>query len=78
MREISLVIKNEEDIVFLEQGLNWIRKHILVESKEYLDLIDRLPKSKGKFLKSTLDDHIRVYDSLMSLIAQLDKHLEKK
>lgn len=78
MRQIKLLIQKEEDLVLLEQGLNWIRQHCIKSTKDIFELIEKLPKKHKNIFNKTIDARVDTYDRLMSLIAQLDKEIEKK
>lgn len=78
MREIKLLIQREEDIVMLMQGINWIRQHNIQRTREYFDLMDKMPKKLQKNYSKVLGDHSKNHDCLMCLLAQLDDLLEKK
>ncbi|MFB5623309.1 MAG: hypothetical protein ACE5RP_00110 [Nitrosopumilus sp.] len=75
MRKIEIILQKEEDIVFLQQGLNWIRQHIIKELSELAKLSETL--KDRRIIEKTLDDHVESYDRIMTLISQLDKELEK-
>jgi len=69
MKTIKLQIQKREDIVFLLQGLNYIRLHNILETKKELDL------NHDSF--NSIEERAKINDRLMSIIAQLDKILEE-
>ena len=72
MKEIKLLIEKREDIVFLIQGLNWIRQHNFKETIEEIRLTEKI---EGSFIN--IEERVNINDRLMSMIAQLDKVLEE-
>lgn len=76
MQEIKLNIQGKEDIVMLQQGLNWIRQHILTDHVKLFELREKYGEKGHKIVDDTINDSIVTYDHIISMIAQLDKILE--
>jgi len=76
MKEIKLTIQKNEDIVFLMQGLNWIRMHNTKELVKELEINEHLDKKKEKPIFKTLNERSEIHDRIMTLLAQLDNILE--
>ena len=77
-KKIELIIQKEEDIVFLIQGLNWIRRDCIESTKKIFQITEGMKKPNSDKMLKAIDEHVSSHDRLMSLIAQLDKHLEDK
>jgi hypothetical protein len=76
MREITLKIQKEEDILLLECAINWMREHNLKGMRDLLDIREKL--NNNELFASTIKEKIDSYDRLMSLLAQLDMIVEER
>ena len=72
MREITLTIKNDMDLMRLLTGINYLRDNLMKKTSLFASLPEKL-HPKG-FVDEAIEDH----DALNTLAAQLCGLIEKK